>query len=85
MKWIRTRVNDKLYSRIVEFARENGLSLYRAARKLLEKGLDAEERLYELLIRDEYLLALIKLKVGYDPYFLKRIEEIIIEEKDELL
>ena len=79
MKWIKTRVDEELYNRIVEYARRNNISPYEATRRLIRKGLEHEAGLYRLLNDDSFLISLITVKTRYDVEFARTLSKILNE------
>ena len=77
-KMVKTRLPIKLYERVEEFARVNGISVYEALRKLVERGLD-RGGLYRFFEDDEFLLSLITIKVKYDGEFARKLARLLAD------
>ncbi|RLE62520.1 MAG: hypothetical protein DRJ38_09495 [Thermoprotei archaeon] len=76
MKWIRTRVSEEVYDRILDYASRNGISKYEAVRKLIMNGLKFEDDIYRLLKDDEFILSLITVKIKYDRVFAIKVSKM---------
>lgn len=84
MKWIRTRVSEEVYDRILDYASRNGISKYEAVRKLIMNGLKFEDDIYRLLKDDEFILSLITVKIKYDRVFAIKVSKILAGLGEEL-
>jgi len=76
LKWIRTRVSEEVYDRILDYASRNGISKYEAVRKLIMNGLKFEDDIYRLLKDDEFILSLITVKIKYDRVFAIKVSKM---------
>lgn len=83
-RMVKTRLPEKLYAELVDYARASGVSEYEAVRRLISSGLRREGGIYRLVSDDDFLISLITVRVKADPEFAARLLEILRREAEEL-
>ncbi|MCD6563834.1 MAG: hypothetical protein J7K23_07990 [Thermoproteales archaeon] len=76
-RMVKTRLNEIVYNRVSEYAEKNGISIYEALRRLIEKGLDHEDRIYKLLNDDDFIISILTVRIKYDPTFIQKIGKLL--------
>ena len=79
MVLVKTRLPPHLYEEVRRYAERNGVSVYKALRRLVERGLRSESGVYRLLGDDEFLVSLVTVKVKVDREFASRLRRVLDE------
>lgn len=72
-RWIKTKVSLETYEKLQEYAKRHGLSIYAAARRLIEEALKGSYDLMRL-VEDEYVLLMaLRVRVLKNPSFKDKV------------
>ena len=78
-RWVKTMVSEETYTRIEEYARRHGLSVYAAVRRLIEEGLAGSLDLLRLAEDETVLLLALRCRLLKNPRLRERVLELLEE------